>query len=300
VAPGASGMSADAIDCGGGIQRTVDDALLSFEWMIDPDGDPSTNFDVPDVCSNSWGLLARFGFPLCDQGFWSSLDALEAVGCVILFSAGNEGFSEMRRPADRATDDFRTLAVGAVDAENFTFPWPIAGFSARGPTNCTPNGTPAIKPDISAPGVNVDSARPGGGYRRLSGTSMASPHVNGVVALIRQACPDLTVPEVKQVLFDSAVDLGAPGEDNTFGWGNINAEAAVLLALDRCVGFALGDLNCDGVIDAGDIDPFLVALFDPEQFPILYPDCNISLGDINGDGNVNAGDIEGFINLLFP
>ncbi len=53
-------------------------------------------------------------------------------------------------------------------------------------------------------------------------------------------------------------------------------------------------------MNAGDIEPFLVALFDPGQYPILYPDCDINLGDINGDGLVNAEDIEGFIACLFP
>ncbi len=62
----------------------------------------------------------------------------------------------------------------------------------------------------------------------------------------------------------------------------------------------LGDTNCDGVIDAGDIEPFLVALFDPEQYPVQYPDCDINNADINGDGAIDALDIEGFLGLLFP
>ena len=65
-------------------------------------------------------------------------------------------------------------------------------------------------------------------------------------------------------------------------------------------GGLLGDLNCDGTVDALDIEPFLVALFDPAGYPIQYPECDINLGDINGDGDVNALDIEGFLNLLFP
>jgi hypothetical protein len=64
--------------------------------------------------------------------------------------------------------------------------------------------------------------------------------------------------------------------------------------------FSLGDLNCDGTIDALDIEPFLVALFDPENYPIAYPDCDISLADLNGDGDINALDIEGFLAVLFP
>jgi bacillopeptidase F len=229
VAPGAKWMAAAPIDRVD-IPTTVEDAIESFQWMVDPDGDPETNWDVPDVCSNSWGLTTGHGYPPCDETFWSYLDACEAAGIVILFSAGNEGSSGLRRPADRATDDYRTLAVAAVDANDPS--WPIAGFSSRGPTFCTPDGSAAIKPDIAAPGVNVRSSLPGGGYGSLSGTSMASPHVNGVVALIRQANPDLSVEEVKQIMYDTAYDLGAPGEDNSYGWGMVDAYESVVMALD--------------------------------------------------------------------
>ena len=58
-----------------------------------------------------------------------------------------------------------------------------------------------------------------------------------------------------------------------------------------------GDLNCDGIVDARDIEGFLQALFDPKNFP---PDCDPTLADINEDGAVNAHDIEPFIELLFP
>ncbi len=75
-----------------------------------------------------------------------------------------------------------------------------------------------------------------------------------------------------------------------------------LFVLDpsAAVGGLPGDLNCDCVVDANDIEPFLVALFDPANYPDLYPDCDINLGDINGDGEINALDIEGFLGLLFP
>jgi subtilisin family serine protease len=226
VAPGALWISAGAIDRGGGIPTTVADAIESFEWMIDPDGDPSTNWDVPAVCSNSWRLTSSHGYPPCDDLFWSYLDACEAAGTLIIFSAGNEGSAGIGRPPDRATDDYRCFAVAAVDANDPS--WPIAGFSSRGPTYCTPNGTEAIKPDIAAPGVDVRSSLPGGSYGSLSGTSMASPHINGVVALMRQANPNLGVEEIKEIIFQTAYDLGNPGEDNDYGWGMVDAYEAIL------------------------------------------------------------------------
>ncbi len=226
VAPGATWISAGAIDRGGGISQTVADAIESFEWMIDPDGDPETNWDVPDSCSNSWRLVTSHGYPPCDETFWTYLDACEAAGTVIIFSAGNEGFSGLGRPPDRATDEYRCFAVAAVDGNNPD--WPIADFSSRGPTYCTPDGSEAIKPDIAAPGVDVYSSYPGGSYREMSGTSMASPHINGVVALMRQTAPNMSVEAIKEIIFQTAYDLGDEGEDNDYGWGMVDAYEAVL------------------------------------------------------------------------
>ncbi len=62
--------------------------------------------------------------------------------------------------------------------------------------------------------------------------------------------------------------------------------------------FSTGDLNCDGAIDAFDIEPFILALTDPKGYEAAWPDCDIDLADINGDGEIDAFDIEPFIDLL--
>jgi len=214
------------------IPQTVADAILAFQWIINPDGDPGSGFGIPDVCFNSWGVTANMGYPACDDLFWSFIDNAEAVGVVMIFAAGNEGVNGLRRPADRATTEYRNLAVGAVNAADPSFP--IASFSSRGPTNCTIDGSSAIKPDISAPGVGVRSAVNGGGYNQLNGTSMAAPHIAGVAALIRQACPTLAPDEVMQIMYDTAVDLGAPGKDSVYGHGLVDALESVLLAEALC------------------------------------------------------------------
>lgn len=61
-----------------------------------------------------------------------------------------------------------------------------------------------------------------------------------------------------------------------------------------------GDPNCDGEINALDIEPFLLAMFDPDEYAIHYPNCDLMLADVNCDDVVNASDIEPFIDLLFP
>ena len=64
---------------------------------------------------------------------------------------------------------------------------------------------------------------------------------------------------------------------------------------DEC---ELGDLNCDGVLDAFDIDPFVLALTDPATYELTFPDCNIMNADCNEDGIVDAFDIDPFVELL--
>jgi subtilisin family serine protease len=231
VAPGAEWIHAAVIDRVN-IQTTVADAIAAFQWIVDPDGNPGTHWDVPHVCSNSWGLTTNHGYPECDDLFWSFIDNAEAAGVVMLFAAGNEGSNGLRRPADRATNDFKNVAVGAVNPHDSSYP--VASFSSRGPTSCTPDGGTAIKPDISAPGVNVYSAVAGDGYSGKSGTSMAAPHVAGVVALMYEACPHLHVDDVKQILYGTALDLGTPGKNNQYGWGMVDALEAVLAAQDAC------------------------------------------------------------------
>jgi subtilisin family serine protease len=232
------GIAIDAhwISCGvidrGGIGPTVTNALLSFQWIVDPDGNPSTVWDVPDVNSNSWGVTTGHGYPDCDETFWTVLDGCEAAGIVVVFAAGNEGpgATTLRRPADRATTDLTSFSVAAVDGNDPDLP--IADFSSRGPSYCTPDGNETFKPEISAPGVNVRSSVPGNGYQGgWSGTSMATPHIAGIVALMRQANPNLTSEQVRQILLDTATDLGPEGEDNSYGMGIANAYEAVLRAL---------------------------------------------------------------------
>lgn len=260
VAPGAQWIHAGVIDRGG-IGPTIANAILSFQWMAAPTGNPGDSWAVPRVASNSWGTLASHGHPACDETFWEWIDNSEAAGTIQVFSAGNEGSSGLRRPADRAQvggqpSDYHSVAVGAIDPHNGS--WPIASFSSRGPSFCTPDGSAFLKPNISAPGVNTRSSNQSGGYSSLSGTSMASPHVNGVIALIIEACDSLTNDEVKQIVYDTAFDLGTPGKDNTYGWGMIDAYAAVNMAIAQCtIGIQLPN-GAPSLIDPGTAESFLV------------------------------------------
>lgn len=229
VAIDAQWIATAPIDRGGDLSRTASDALLSFQWIADPDDNPLTQ-DNPDACGNSWGIPDGYGYPDCDETFWVAIDNCEAAGTVVIFSAGNEGASGLRSPADRATTYYNCFSVGAIDAADNSYP--IAYFSALGPSECA-TGDLAIKPEVVAPGVSVRSSIPGGGYALYSGTSMASPHVTGSVAVIRQANPNLDANTIKELLMATAEDLpfdNLDGEENTFGHGIINLYQAVLYA----------------------------------------------------------------------
>lgn len=259
VAPGAQWIHAGVIDRGG-IDATIANAILSFQWMASPTGNPSDFWAVPRVASNSWGTTASMGHPACDETFWIWIDNSEAAGTAQFFSAGNEGASGLRRPADRATDDFNSVAVAAINP--YISSWPAADFSSRGPTSCTPSGSTAIKPDISAPGVDTRSAVSGGGYGTMSGTSMASPHINGVAALMLEACDILTSDEIKQIMYETAVHLGSPGKNNTYGYGMVDAEAAVTQALAQCtIGLRLPD-GTPNLLDPGVSESFIVEVIE--------------------------------------
>jgi bacillopeptidase F len=231
--------------------------IEAFQWFADPDGDPSTIDDVPDAVQNSWGIVAGpWGDPPyteCDERWWDAIDHCEAAGVVVTWSAGNEGpwARSLRSPADRASTPYTVFSVGAVDATNFGYPYPIADFSSRGPSDC--GGPYETKPEVSAPGVDVYSCVRTGGYQGgWSGTSMAGPHVAGVVALMREAHPDLTVNQIKEILMATAHDFGEMGDDNNYGRGFIDAYNAVVTVMNG-VGYLRGrvtDIETGGPIPA--------------------------------------------------
>jgi subtilisin family serine protease len=197
--------------------------LEAFQWVADPDGDPNTVDDVPDVLNNSWGFAqSNIG---CLDIFWDPIDNVEAAGTVVVFSCGNSGPGPMtlRNPANRATTPYSTFSVGAVLATDVSQIW---SGSSRGPSDC--DGI-SIKPEVVAPGYQVRTINPADtlSYVTVGGTSFSAPHVAGAVALLRQYNPNAPVDSIKSALMRSAVDKGTPGEDNTFGWGVIDIPAAM-------------------------------------------------------------------------
>jgi subtilisin family serine protease len=142
-----------------------------------------------------------------------------------------------------AADIQGLLATGAVIVElrGSDATDQIANFSAHGPAL----GGYQLKPDLVAPGVEIRSTVPGGGYERMSGTSMAAPHVAGAAALARQAHPGWTAAQVQAALTSSAHQLSTMDPDTT-GAGRLDVAAAVratVLPTPRVADLGLADLS---------------------------------------------------------
>ncbi len=226
VAPDAEWIAAKTI-CS---SPHTSNSVAAFQWSINPDGDPNTTSDMPASINNSW--YDPNVSNECTSIYKTTMDAVEAAGIGVVFSAGNSGpgTSTITSPKNINTDEVTIWSTAAIDGASYLggSTNPAASFSSRGPSTCGGTGSLLIKPEGSAPGVNVRSSYPGGGYSLLSGTSMASPHVAGAVALLKSFAPNLTGKQIKMALYNTAKDLGAPGEDNVYGMGLIDVYAAFL------------------------------------------------------------------------
>jgi len=246
MAPGAKWMGCRNMNQGDGTPASYTECFQFFVAPTNLAGTAPDPSKAPHVINNSW---------LCPPSEGCAHDTLQGVventraaGIVVVASAGNSGSACGTIDSPPALYD-AALSVGATDSSDT-----IAGFSSRGPV--TVDGSNRQKPDVSAPGVNVRSSVPGNGYAVFSGTSMAGPHVAGLVALLLDARPDLIgqVETVEELLRLSAKPLtstqscgGIPGSavpNAVYGYGRIDALAAVL-----------GDADGDGTDNLADCAP---------------------------------------------
>ncbi len=215
VAPGAEWIAAKIFNDSGG--TTASAIHAAFEWFLAPGGDPSK---APHVVNNSWGSADTYR-----TEFLEGVRAWVAAGIFPLFAAGNDGPGAQTIGSPGSFPE--AFAIGASDVNDR-----IASFSSRGPVSWpNENGEQIryVKPEVSAPGHQIYSAWPSGGYNTISGTSMATPHVAGAIALLLQSQPDLTIDEVADLLQSTArteSHMGALPNDN-YGYGIVNIYQAV-------------------------------------------------------------------------
>lgn len=259
VAPGAEWIGCRNMDQGNGTPATY---IECYEFFLAPypvggtsaQGNPAL---APDVVVNSWSCPPSEGCSA--SSLLAAVQANRAAGIFNEHSAGNDGpgCSTVNMPSAIYDEVF---SVGALNTGADT----LAGFSSRGPV--TVDGSGRVKPDIAAPGTSTRSATRTSdtAYTSLSGTSMAGPHVAGAVALIFSARPVLrgNVDLTEQILADSAFRLSTTScsssagiyPNNLFGYGRLDAQAAVSVALTSTVpnaGFIAGlvtDANTSAAI----------------------------------------------------
>ena len=166
-----------------------------------------------------------------DRAAWrQTCDNAIAGGVVMVVAAGNEGNDPWYMPPDEVRtpgDVPSVITVGATNRNDMRAP-----FSSRGPVtwqnvdpyNDYPYPPGLIKPDISAPGVGINSTKIDGGYTIKSGTSMATPHVSGTVALFLEKDATMKPEGVKEWLEATSIDWMVSGEkDNNYGSGRVDA-----------------------------------------------------------------------------
>jgi subtilisin family serine protease len=236
LAPAARWIGCRNMDRGVGSPSTYSEC---FQWFLAPTDRNGQNPDpakAPHVINNSWGCPPSEG---CTDPEVLRLvvEAARAAGIVVVASAGNSG-PFCGSITDPPPIYSASLAVAATDDLD-----EVAEFSSRGPVGTGAAGR--MKPEVSAPGVGIRSCTNGSNksYAGMSGTSMAGPHAAGLVALILSARPDLAgqVDRIEDILMrtcaprTTAEGCGGDAPDavpnHTYGWGRIDALAAVQAAL---------------------------------------------------------------------
>lgn len=238
VAPGAKWIGCRNMERGNGKPSSY---LECFQWFLAPTDLNNKNPDVtraPAVINNSWycSPLEGCSNPAIDELMRQAVINLRASGVVVVVSNGNfggQGCASTYSPPAYFEESF---SVGATESNDT-----IAGFSSRGPVMA--DGSFRLKPNVVAPGAAVRSSVPNNGYAHFWGTSMAGPHVVGLIALLLSAKPALAgeVDLIEDIIEQTAepgfarIDCGnLPGHaypNNTYGFGRVDALAAVQQAL---------------------------------------------------------------------
>lgn len=216
------------------------DLLASGQWILAPtrtdgsDPDPSQR---PHIVNNSWGQTAPGAI---DDFMSDEIAAWEAAGIFGAWAAGNAGEVGCQSTSSPGAN-VATYAAGAFGEDG-----DITEFSSRGP-----GADGVTKPNLAAPGDNVRSSVPGGEYAEFSGTSMASPHLAGAVALLWSAAPVLVgdIEATQQLLDQTSVDVadescgGTPADNNVWGEGKLDVQALVGNAPIDGYGFLAGTVT---------------------------------------------------------
>ncbi len=232
-------------DLGGNIGGPL---IEGMDWCVE-------NKDTHDIRVLSISLGTGGNSDGQDATSRAANEAVDA-GLILVVAAGNDGPDNDGLGAPAAAD--KVITVGAVDDDGTITrdDDTIAGYSSRGPRDDDGDDDQMdeLKPDVVAPGSSIYSVQHASvgqnsvGYRNMTGTSMACPHVAGIVALMLDANPNLTPDQVKSILRDTAEQRGEVYDSELddkyskdYGWGIVDAYKAVV----KAAGGFIKELNCD-------------------------------------------------------
>lgn len=285
IAPGVKIMPIKVLNSLG--SGDLSDVISGVEFAMDPNGDGDLS-DAADIISMSLGASGTSDDPI------STISNLAVSrGIVVVVAAGNSGpyLSTIKSPGLAKN----VITVGAscmnfqVNNSNYCYNSNVAQFSSRGPS---PESS-SLKPEVVAPGVDICSTKYSGfsegtscvdsNHVALSGTSMATPVVSGLVALLKQADPTITPNEIKSILMDSATDLNESIYSQ--GKGQVNAIGA----------YNMLGLNQDFSVDTSYI-------FYEDKFNVGFFEKNITVKNLNSNQitiNLNLSNFENNANYYF-
>lgn len=185
VAPEVSLYSAKVFDNDGAEMETI---LKAVEWAI------KNNIDIINM---------SLGTDQDDPILYQAIKKAYAAGITMVAAAGNEGNAQ---PVDYPAKYNEVIAVSSINNSE-----KLSSFSNTGK-----------QIEYAAPGENIYSLSPRASYVQMSGTSLAVPHVVGMLALIKQQYPTYTPSEFRKVLRNYVIDLGNSGRDSSYGFGLLN------------------------------------------------------------------------------
>ncbi|GGR41114.1 S8 family serine peptidase [Streptomyces roseolus] len=289
VAPGATWIAAKGCE-----SRSCSDAslLAAGQWILAPtdrNGQNPRPDLAPDIVNNSWGGG--------NTTFYQDIvEAWNSAGIFEAFAAGNDGDGVTCSTAHAPGAQAPAYGVGAYDSTG-----KIASFSGFGPSSVDGSA----KPNISAPGVDIRSTWPGSTYNTINGTSMATPHVAGAVALLWSEAPSLVgnIDATRELLNDAAHDVddthcgGTADMNNVWGEGRLDVLGAVDAAphtaavvtgrvTDRATGTGIGTIT---VKAAGDAVTRSVTTTADGSYRLTLPAGTYSL-TLSGYGYATAGE----------
>ncbi|WP_067620604.1 S8 family peptidase [Dissulfuribacter thermophilus] len=265
IAPGAQWIAAKIFDNQGFTLLSIIHRAL--QWLVDPDGDPETE-DSPDIVNMSWGISERPDE--CIQEFSEDISKLKELGIAVVTPAGNGGPSLFT--SESPANYNGVISVGAIEERG-----ELSIFSSRGPSACGLK----VYPDLVAPGAGLYTTDItfGGIFDEattiVTGTSFAAAEVTGLIALMKDAFPEMDLYSIEASLRITAKDLGEKGPDNSYGYGLVDPLGAYTWGLNapKCLDFDhdgyFAQKDCGPLQDLDDFDPCTKALSNAKSNTVL-------------------------------